>query len=356
MNFSKMNLVAFGDSYTFGQNVTTDSSAKVIKREVLAYPENQRQRIGRNMYRQRCHNGAYPNKLGSLLGFNTTLNLAIPGTGNDHIYDTMYNYVSENDTSNDFFVIGLSDTDRQINYTKQVYEGKRVSTLSHLDSFYLTRIEHANQPGSQPVTEVEKYFYKESASYYNYIFNEYTELYKYVINYNNIINLLEKNNIPYIIFDCINRINYQQNEEIFTKKMDHSNIHNGVMSLYAEEHDFNFAPNKLIIDYFRNLKNNKKYLNLFTFEEVYQNRTIPILNFSMYYDDPLTRPYQTMYDFACNCSHYRNLDAVINWYGNNILNDVKLIHSPVENDVHWNVRGSKIAAILLEDWIKVVYG
>lgn len=358
MNFSKMNLVAFGDSYTFGQNVSMDANIDVIEREISKqHPCISAYYAGINTWRERSHNDAYPQQLASRLGVNKTINLALPGIGNDHIYDAMYNYVSENDTSKDFFVIGLSDTDRQVNYTKQLIDVKKSSTLSFLDSFYLTKIEDTHKSGNKPITEVEKYFYKETAAYYTYIFNEYTELYKYVINYNNIINLLEKNNIPYIIFDCINTANYYHNEETFSKHMDHSHIQLDTIRLYSEKtHYFNFAPNKLVIDYFKNIKKDKKYLNMFTFKEVYQNRKIPVLNFSMYYDDPLTKTYQHMYDFAHNSENYKNLDSVIIWYGEHILNDIDMIRSPVPNDSHWNKRGNKLAAILLADWIKVVYG
>ena len=333
MDFSKKRLVSFGDSYTFGQNVTLDSDPSRIK-NVYEHKTTIDQRI--EMWRTFSNTGSYTNHLKKQLQFADAINLGIPGASNKHIYDVIYDYCALNDVSNDFFVIGLTSTDRDLIYTKNLDLGIHSSLDYNLGSFL--DFKNMKSHSAEIVNKMSSTAAQQMMTYY---FNDMTLYSNFILIFESIINLLEKKKVPYIIVDLLNSINSRIDREDTLK------IEDGIEPAFWDG-AFNKDPN---ITYRSNTRIRRfKYDLLNSVYPKYLNRET-IKQFYNVYPGTSFKIDKT----HLNKMRVLNLNQFVGLFGMDVLGSHDTVLSPVEGDLHWNVRGHKFAALVLEEWIRHCY-
>lgn len=343
MDFSEKRLVSFGDSYTFGQGCTVDADMKIYMKPGIKETDRQIR------YANACHKGSYTNFLFNRLRFKSQLNFGIPGSSNAQTLHTLYNYISNNDTSDDFFIINYTASFRKSMYVKN----PRLPVNEH---HYLTLrwddlISESNGPyRNRYFKDVSTRTFEEIVLYLN---NDLNDLYEFIVIYNNIVTLLETKNIPYVMFDILGE-HHDYSYERFINDIDTTYQGSNTFNyLYGDK--INYNANYAIEEWFSKTRYNKLYKNMHTERKVYINgNNLPLFGFDLTnIEDTYTiskdkdlRLYKTM-NIGLNMHRY------ISHYAN--IKNLDLI-SPLPGDGHWNMDGNKLAAKIIEYWILENYG
>lgn len=333
MDFSKKCLVSFGDSYTFGQNVTLESDPEEISKlygNKITFDERMK------LWRSKSNTGSYTNHLKNILKFKDAINLGIPGASNKHIYDVICSYCTLNDTSNDFFVVALTAADRDLIYTKNL-----ASNTHSPWNFSLKTFEH-HKSIKFHTNELTKHFSVNSAAeMMSYYFTDVTLYSNFINTFDCIVNLLESKKIPYVIVDTLNGICSRVDREDTVK------IDNGIEPTFWDKF-FNDIPGI-------NYKNNTR-IRRFKYELV--NNVYP-----KYLDFNKIKTFYTTYpgtDTNIDIPKWEtqriiNLNQFVTRYGIEILGEHSRVLSPVKGDLHWNLNGHKFAAKAISEWIQHCY-
>lgn len=330
MNFSEKRLVSFGDSYTFGQACTLESDfSKILKDN---YNKNVPIEQQQALWKQLSNDGSYTEFVKRKLNFKSSINLGAPGAANKSIYDIMYNYCALNDTSNDFFIVSLTSPERESVYSRRIDTGKYSATTLNIAT-----LEHAKKSKQYNVELHRDLPLNTAKEWMLHMNNDITVLSKLIHTIDSIISLLEKNNIPYIIFDCINMFSSFK----FIKKMDIENeITTSFFNLIFKDTatDFVYDSDIRLKNFYDDIVNEKlpTYLNHHTINKYFDNYPgtgIPIKK------------------EVKESSMLSNLNNFVTSYGSEVLGNIDDVLSPVPGDSHWSVKGHKFAAMVLSEWI-----
>lgn len=337
MDFSDYNLVSFGDSFTFGQNSTVDSDFDIIQ---ARHKKNKIIDIDKMHieWKNLSNSGAYPRYLGNKLNFKSTRNFGMPGASNKTIYDNIYNYCRNTDTSKDFFTIGLTMADREAIFTKRIDTDKNISLSFNYASF--SDVKKSGKFLTEMYKHMSEKTVQEIMLYYR---NQYTILSNFILVYDSIISLLEKKKIPYIIYDSINIItSYDTQEKLDLKENIQSSFFDKIfMDDSNMQSEYRYKADARIMEFYDELDSgkNKYYLN----QRVIKN------NFKKY---PGTDTEISKKDIIT----IDNINRFTAHYGDRVLGSYKHINSPVEGDFHWGVKGHQFVANILQQWIEINYG
>jgi len=333
MDFSKKRIVSFGDSYTFGQCVTLESDPEEIYRlysDKTSFDERMK------IWRTKSNTGSYTNHLKNILNFRDSINLGIPGASNKNIYDTIYSYCTLNDTSNDFFVVGLTAADRDLIYTKNLSSDTHSSW-----NFSLNTFEHHKRIGFHS-NELTKNFSENSAAeMVSYYFTDMTLYSNFIDTFTCIINLLEAKKVPYVIFDTLNGICSRIDREDVLK------VDDGIEPTFWEK-IFNDTP-------YLNYKSDSRVRRFK--HELLSNVYPKYLDFNKIKNFYSTFPGSSTAIDKSEWERMRvvNLNQLVTRYGIEVLKDQNKILSPVKGDLHWSLNGHKFAARAIAEWIRHCY-
>ena len=291
MNFSDYTLVSFGDSYTFGESVTTSTSKDF---ENLAD------------WKEYCNNRSYTSFVQKTLNFKDSHNVGIPGASNKRILKTIKEYSELNGTKNKFYMISLTNPMRDLIYS---YE-KSINGHKSFD-FVLPSWEiQVADPNSRRSAELFKMSPDSIVDMLTYYFNDYTLFFNFAMTFYAITDYMDKIKVPYIIFDILND-SFSKLDEIYNIKS-YTRIPEFFKNSDVVMDDTYYIKN--FVDEIKNFKP-KNYLNKFSLQKYY------------------------------NINH--NVD--------NIYTHIDVAHkdifSPIPGDEHWNIKGHQHCAELLSDWI-----
>lgn len=327
MDFSEYTLVSFGDSFTFGQGSTLNSDLIKIKKELLA--EGDRKTDPRSVFKTVSNIKSYTKFLEKLMNFKDSVNMGIPGSGNKRTYQLIKDFHRQNKESDNkfFYIINLSHASRDLIMSRNIVTDK----FESYDFIFNNWEKDISRPkGKQFPQEIHDLKLKSFADIAKYYRNDYTVLSDYVSLYEDIINFLELNSIPYVIFDILNDMNFHI--------MEFNLLENIGVQVWA---DLCLTDNKYYE--FMDLKS-----TIHNHISMIKHPDSKLLSFLKYRE----------------MDYYVNTKVPIDHDGYAPTNMARYVerhpgklsvNSPVEGDDHWSVSGHMLAAELIEYWIRKHY-
>lgn len=312
MDFSKYNLVSFGDSFTFGQGTEGDG---IDYMEYLStYPPEQAEKA-RNNWVNRSLNYSYTNILSSYLGCASTVNLGQMGASNRHTLFYLREFLRTNHQPNNIYLISLTQAQRHISMQSRVARNdKNKQTYLNMQMLrpqFVDQLPHLQSQYSNDFYKLKKGWWE---LYYTRFKTSEDILYDYIDTYYAITDLLRDK--KYFIFDVMNDTNgVIQNLELPRVEVDNMRF----MDIKNErliKSDLSPIETDFLSIYKEHVKNNENYLNIFYLNENYKSKLG-------------AKGFKNIYDI--------------------IFEDKSLICT---HDSHWNRRGHKRAAKILEKFIR----
>ena len=238
MNFSDYTLVAFGDSFTFGDGLYAWDKEKELAQD----------------YRLKCNKRAYVAKLQKRLRFKSSLNLAVMGCSLSRMYYNMQRFIEYNDTSEIFFVIGLPFPERQ--FTISRYTSKDNSITQNLPMDYWYGNINFDKRNFGMMSDTANLNSKWWDHYYAYFINKQIIVYEHINLMKAILKLLQGK--KYLIFDSTNDLPYRLHNKKFIKELDIFDNY----PLEGQTNGYNYPTFQTIIeDYKLMISENKNYIN-----------------------------------------------------------------------------------------------
>lgn len=331
MKYSDYTVVSFGDSFCFGQGITSEADLSIHEGRLKKFPNVQERKKARLAYKKECQQLAYTNKVEKKLGFKTSINCGLPGSSNKRTLTLLRNFTKNNKDENIFYLVGLTHATRDLIMTRperpkkvewEGYDFVYNSWIAHKDTVYDTRVE-SQRPD---IYNMSSSALQRMLMYYR---NDYTSIVDHVMVYDSIIEHLESTGKPYIIFDLMNDLPWEIKRMNIIDSLRRTSWADDLLS---DTPMLGFEDvSGYITSHYEGLinKTNPRYLNYFTIAE-----------YNKFLD--------TEVKFEENRSP-ANLVTYVKYFPG------KLTKSPIPDDGHWNVRGHEIAANLLVDWIKKNY-
>ena len=319
MNYNEYTLVSFGDSFTFGQG------SKLGAENDFTIPANQYS-TERKRFKKVSNSGSYTKMIKTLLGFKSAINLGLPGASNKRTLTTIKDHTRRYGKENKFYIIGLTDPGRDMLYTMD--SGTKLYTS--YDFLYNNWSNERLTPKLKEIKNVLKISDMAMSEMLAYYFNNFTILLNHIIVYESIVDYLNSEDIPYVIFDITNDTPSSNDRYDVLNKI----VKEYAISDYFFDDDVYVDDKAYIENYFSDLKDlkNPVYLNYHSMKHhypTYLNKKQP-LNPDMV---NLCR-----YVFSYPEGDYRDY------------------LSPIKGDVHWSMKGHKVFAELISDWITKNYG
>lgn len=311
MSFADQRLVAFGDSYTFGQGL---------------YPFEGEFKN----WKQKCNDISYINLVSQQLGFGEHINMSYPGASNAGIMSMIKSFYSKNkNAENDLYVISLTLADRD-----EISSLAETTNRQNVFDFTYTGWEHARSLIKSKDKNVDAYGYnldcftkisentmKVMLSYY---YNKHTMLLKHIHTFNSIVDFLNARNIKFVLLDGINDAPSLQKRYDILKTFDWNNWRQ-----FYKEH--NYIDKSIVEIYYEDLENNEipQYLNYYNFKHYKEFVGTGKIN--------PKKVYKCMDDYVLKYGkeHHGSSDYVT-----------------IPDDGHWNQEGHLVASYLVSDWIK----
>lgn len=328
LDFGKLKLVSFGDSYTFGQGAAVD-----IDYVTQILPRYQDYDIARLMWKRQSNRLSYTAQLEKMMGFKGSLNLGIPGASNKRILTTLRSYCVNHNLSDCFIVVALTHPARDLIATKRL-SLKNTDAVNFMKDFIYGAWEddkksQVDKNLNNDISIIKNLSLNSAAEMMSAYFNNFTILSNHVITHNAIFDFLNGLGVPYIVVDILNDVPASDAHYNVLSKMRNTYLKDISKDIGVDMSDFQH-----IKDYFATLKRTSKtskYLNFFALNERYEtyigtNKKI----------DP----------------YMKNTDRYVVTHPSN--SDRSLL-SPIKSDGHWSVRGHKVFATLLKDWIEKHY-
>lgn len=319
LNFSQLDLVSFGDSYTFGHGSVIESDYIKLNVEETSKVKDVAiaNSIARKKFKYVSNKNCYTAMLNDRFGFRSCYNLGVPGSSNKSTLRNIKTFAEQNDVSDKFFIINLTRPDRDLIYTKNLHYDK----FSPYDFIYKVWEEDKKENQKQRMLEIFKVRHNSMAETFGYYFNNYTIIMNHIMLYYALVDYLETKKINYVMFDILNDVPMSN---ILYNVIDNIQTSDMVKDfLYSDEYSF---EDRYIENYYQDMENlsNPLYLNSFA------------LNTYDYY----VNTEQPIKKFMPNLNRYVHMHPT-----------EETVMSPIKGDPHWNTLGHKIFTDLLEDWI-----
>lgn len=324
MDFSEYTLVSFGDSFTFGQGSTLGSDLERIRRDLKLEGDKTDPRIP---FKKISNRKSYTRLLETSMGFDGSINLGIPGTGNKRIFQIIKDFHRQNRNTDKkfFYIIGLTHAARDLIMTKN-----KVTNLYESYDFIFNNWEKdIRRPKTlrhpQEIHDLKVETFLDITKYYR---NDYSVLIDYLNLYEDMINFLELNNIPYVMFDILNDMSW--NIYRFDLK-DKIGLQRWAELCLAGSEYYKFDDIHNLIDNHLELINDpsSKHLNYKTYQEL---------------------------EYYVNTETLIDYDVIPNMMVKYVdRHPIGNTDSPVEGDDHWNSKGHRVAMELIQYWIRKHY-
>jgi len=319
MDFQNTKLVAFGDSFTFGQGVHP-------------IPTETSDRVQLN-WKEACNTVSYAFTVKNSCKFGSYENYCIPGNSNSGILNTMRMYYENNKTNkNVTYLIGLTHPDRDM-IMRGIDHSKTYDTLDfswsnwlegHTQSLKNKKAQVKTGGWDSPLYHsLSRRSMEEWMMYY---WNNFTIILKHSEFYFSLIDFLEKREIDYILVDVINDVLYRIEERMILDKIKNA----GWRGFF--EKNFNF--DEQVRMYVKHAKSNKRYMNWHSLQGF---------------------KYFPQTDVTTRAPAFINLNHMLSEYGVCEHNNMHYFKSEIPDDFHWNQKGNKFAGRAVADFMLKYY-
>lgn len=307
LDYKNTNLVAFGDSFTFGQGI-------------YPIPDDGKSDVQLS-WREKSNNVSYAKIVSNICNFKSYENYGIPGNSNNGMLNNIRSYYENNKTNKDvFYLIGLTHPDRDF-MMRYIDHCEMYDSYNFSWNNWLIGVKQNRKRGfdSPLYYNVSKRTMEEWLSHY---WNNFTVTLKHTEFYFSLIDFLESKKLNYAIVDLINDVPYRIEQCNILEKIENK----GWLGLFEETYDF--TPQ--ISMYVDSIKNNKLYLN---WHNLQNYDTFPTTN------------------IKTRASSFMNINHIIHEYGIVRYKDVNHLLSTLPNDRHWNKLGNKLAGQTVAEFI-----
>ena len=319
MNFQSTKLVAFGDSFTFGQGV-------------YPVPTEKGDHVHMN-WKEACNSASYAFTVKDSCKFGSYENYSIPGNSNSGILNNVRMYYESNKTNkNVTYLIGLTHPDRDL-IMRGIDHSKTYDTLDfswsnwlegHTQSLKNNKSQSKTGGWDSPMYHsISKRSMEEWMTHY---WNNFTIVLKHSEFYFSLIDFLEKRDIDYILVDVMNDVLYRIDERMILDKIKNT----GWRATFEKKFNFDEQVNV----YVNHAKSNKRYMNwhsLRGYEHFPQTDVITMAN------------------------AFINLKHMLNEYSRCAHNNIHYFKSEIPDDFHWNQKGNKFAGRAVANFMLKYY-
>ena len=307
-----MKLVAFGDSFTFGQGTVIP----LKDHETESHLE----------WRKVSNDAAYPNAIKNKLNFKSVENFSMPGASNSGIMSTMRSYYNSNPTNKDvLYLIGLTTPDRDW-IMRYMDHKEKYDPVDFTYNHWLQGHNHnknARKPGGFDSPLYYGISKQGMEQYLTHYWNNFTILLKHAEFYFSLIDFFESKQLNYIILDIVNDTVSKVEKYNLLSKISFSGWHR----IFKDEYNMN----NIVNNYYIEALNNKRYLNKFNLED------------------------NTSDDFKID-KNIENLNTYILDYGVQHYGDMSKFLSSIPGDKHWNKEGHILVSNVVSNFILKNYG
>lgn len=323
MDFSKHNLISFGDSFTFGQGIEGDGISFV---DYLEKHKPIDREIAVKNWVQRSKSNSYTARLSLLLGVNKHVNLGQMGASNYHTLYYLREFIKKNHDENNIYLVGLTEPSRHVSLQTRITKAshtdyKNYMMLESLRTDYIQRVRGLRTTyNGRFYQDLDNKFWEKYLTSFNTPENF---LFNHIQNYYNLCDVLKGK--KYFIFDILNDTDYQLNKmpEMLKLHTEHAVISEVVdTNLINNGFEPVVGSNSFIKDYMDHVSDNHRYFNYYKLNEKYQNDNISL------------RKGRNVI--------FKSINDYIFHLGDGFLNT---------HDTHWNAHGHKIVANILKDFI-----
>lgn len=316
IDYDKTKLVAFGDSFTFGQGV-------------FPIPDNNKTQLS---WKAESNSVSYPTLLADNLNFNSVENYAAPGCSNPGMMSIMRSYYNSNPTNKDvLYLVGLTTPDRDW-IMRYMDHKEKYDPVDFTYNHWLQGHNHNNKNARKPGGFDSPLYYdisqRSMEEFLTHYWNNYTILLKHAEFYFSLIDFFEARGLNYILVDVVNDALAKIDRHNVLEKVSTSGWNN----IFKEAYGFDLVVNS----YYEESKKNKNYVNWFTLRDI------------TYYIGTKQQNLKT--------PAFQNLNHYVLQYGVDANGQMKSMLSTLPDDQHWNEKGHVLVSKLLSEFITKNYG
>ena len=280
MDFTNMNLISFGDSFTFGQG-TEGEGISYQEYINLADSKNIDRSIASKDWIIRSNQNAYTKVLERKLKFKTSINLGQMGSSNEHTIFYLRTFINKNHNKNNFYLINLTEPLRHVNMVSRTpiinHSQHRTSLwLEALRIDYLDKIKtNKNTYDNGFYKNLDKTFWQ---NYFSCFRTSEETTYRHIQNYYTICEILKGKN--YLIFDVMNNIDYQLSKVNLPTVGSETQQFASVKDQYLIDNNFSPILEKFdfIGEYTEHIKNNNNYFDYYELNKKLGNKKKMYMN------------------------------------------------------------------------------
>ena len=316
IDYNKTKLVAFGDSFTFGQG--------------LFPPPTGRDKTQLS-WKAESNSISYPKLIADKLKFNSVENYAVPGSSNPGMMSIMRSYYDSNPTNKDIvYLVGLTTPDRDW-IMRYMDHKEKYDPVDFTYNHWLQGHNH-NKNSSKTMGFDSPLYYdisqRSMEEFLTHYWNNYTILLKHAEFYFSLIDFFEARGLNYILVDVINDTLAKIDRYNLLEKVSTSGWNN----IFKDAYGFELVIN----NYYKEAKKNKNYINSVTLQDI------------PYYVGTKHQNLKT--------PKFQNLNHYILQYGMDAYGKMASMLSTLPNDKHWNKEGHILVSNLLVEYITKNYG